>query len=104
MKGTVFKISLAAIGLAFAAIFCVLVIPPLIENPDIMGAAASGFVNPYASGYASDAICCWLVLLVWVVYEYPKVKYGWVCVLLGMVPGVATGLAAYLLLRMNQLK
>lgn len=104
MKEQVFKISIGAIAVLFTVIFCIVVVPPLIENPDIIGALLEGFVNPYASGYATDVFCCWAILLVWVIYESPKVKYGWICLLLGFIPGVAVGLAVYLLLRTNQLK
>ena len=103
MNEKIFKTSLILIATGFVVIFLVVVVPPLIENPDIVGAFAAGFVNPYSSGYSSDVIFCWLILLVWVVYEYPKVKYGWLCLILGLVPGVAVGLALYLWLRTNQL-
>ncbi len=104
MRASIFKISISLIAIAFTLIFCIVVIPPLIEQPDIIGAFAAGFVNPYASGYSSDVICCWLILLIWVIYENPKVKHGWICVLLGIVPGVAVGFAAYLLVRTKQLQ
>ncbi len=103
MNEKVFKVSVGLIASIFTAIFLILMIPPLIENPDVIGAFASGFVNPFAAGYSTDVICCWLILLVWVVYEYPKIKHGWICVLLGMVPGVAVGFALYLIIRTNQL-
>lgn len=103
MNEKIFKTSLILIAIGFAVVFSVVVVPPLIENPNIVGAFAAGFVNPYSSGYSSDVIFCWLILLVWVIYEYPKVKYGWLCLILGLVPGVAVGLALYLWLRTNQL-
>ena len=91
------------LGGGFAAAFVVLCLPPLWHDPDILAAAAAGFVNPYASGYALDTILCWCVLAVWVKYEAAAkgIKYGWVTLLLGVVPGVATGFAAYLLLRLR---
>ena len=104
MKKHFFKIGLVVIALFFTIIFCFVVIPPLIDNPDIIGAFAAGFVNPYSSGYSIDVFCCWAILFLWVIYESPKVKYGWVCILLGIVPGVAVGFALYLLLRMNKLQ
>ncbi len=104
MTEKVFKISVALIAAIFTIIFCILIIPTVLENPDIIGAFAAGFVNPFASGYSTDVICCWLILVVWVAYEYPKVKRGWLCVLLGVIPGVAVGFALYLLMRTNQLK
>ncbi len=104
MSEKAFKISIALIGITFTLLFCILVIPPLVENPDVIGAFAAGFVNPYAAGYSTDVFCCWAILLVWVIYEAPKVKYGWICLLIGVVPGVAVGLAAYLIIRTTQLK
>ncbi|MDX1497250.1 MAG: DUF2834 domain-containing protein [Salinisphaeraceae bacterium] len=91
------------LALGFAAAFAYLCIPPLIENPDIWGALMAGFVNPYSSGYAVDAIMCWWVLAVWVLYERGQgVRNGWIALLLGLAPGVATGFAAYLLIRHSQ--
>jgi Terpene cyclase DEP1 len=104
MKDLVFKITLVAIAIVFTIIFSLVVIPPFIKNPDIIGAFGAGFVNPYSSGYSADVFCCWAILLVWVIYESPKVKYGWLCLLLGFIPGVAVGFALYLLLRMHYLK
>ena len=102
MSKQFFKISIALMAIIFTLLFCTIVVPPLIENPDIIGAFAAGFVNPYASGYSADVFCCWAILAIWVIYESPKVKYGWVCLLLGIIPGVAVGFALYLLLRMKQ--
>ena len=102
MSDKVFRIGIISIAIIFTIIFCIVVIPPLIENPDFIGAFASGFVSPYSSGYSADVFCCWAILLIWVIYESPKVKYGWICLLLGIIPGVAVGFALYLLLRMHQ--
>ena len=87
----------------FALLFVVIVIPPLIGDPDLLAAITAGFVNPYATGYSLDTIMCWVVLTTWVVYEAKTrpVKHGWIAPLLGLVPGVATGFAVYLLLRLN---
>lgn len=106
MSQTVYKALLWALALGFALAFSVLCIPPLIENPDVIGAFAAGFVNPYASGYATDIFFCWAVLAVWVLHEakHKQVRHGWVALVLGVVPGVATGFAAYLLLRLQQNK
>ncbi len=103
MNKQLFSIGLILIAATFTVLFCVLVIPPLLQNPDIIGAFSAGFVNPYASGYAADVVCCWVTLLIWVWYESPRVKHGWVCLLLGLVPGVAVGFAGYLLLRARQI-
>ena len=96
----------AILAALFAAAFGVIVLPPLLASGDVLGAFAAGFVNPYASGYALDAILCWCVLAVWVVQEARErgIRHGWVALLLGVVPGVATGFAVYLLLRERQLR
>ncbi|WP_349255373.1 DUF2834 domain-containing protein [Spectribacter acetivorans] len=75
-------------------------------NRDIFGAFAAGFVNPYASGYSIDVLVCWGILALWVLYEAKQhsVKNGWVCLLLGIVPGLAVGFALYLLIRQRQIK
>lgn len=95
-----------ALGGGFALAFSVLVLPPLLSSRDIPGAFAAGFVNPYASGYALDAILCWCLLATWVIQEAREdgIRHGWIALLLGIAPGVATGLAAYLLMRAPQLR
>lgn len=106
MTESTFTAVLYAAAALFTAIFAVVVVPPLIAEPDIIGAFAAGFVNPYASGYSSDVIICWLILAAWVAYEARTlgVQHGWICLLLGIVPGVAVGFALYLLLRRRQLR
>ncbi len=106
MTTTVYRVLLGLLALTFAVAFCVIVLPAFVaERPGVLAAFAAGFVNPYASGYALDAILCWCVLAVWVAYESRqyRIRHGWVALLLGMVPGVATGFAVYLLLRLRQL-
>lgn len=104
MKPTWFPPLVAALGLGFAAAFCAIVVPALIAQPDVVAAALAGFVNPFAAGYALDTIFCWLVLAAWVGHEARtrQVRHGWIALVLGVVPGVATGLAAYLLIRSRQ--
>lgn len=104
MTENAFKISITLLAIVFTIIFSVLIIPPFIQQPDIIGAFAAGFVNPYASGYSTDVCCCWAILLIWIIYESPKVKLGWICLLIGIVSGVAVGFAVYLLMRTKQLK
>ena len=106
MSETFFKRLLIAAAVFFSVFFAVVVIPPMVANPDIWGAFAAGFVNPYSSGYSTDVLVCWFVLAVWVVYEAKaySIRHGWICLLLGIVPGVAVGFALYLLLRNKQLK
>ena len=99
------RVAVIAVGLAFTALFSGLVVPPLIDDPDILGAFGAGFVNPYASGYSADVIACWVILAIWIVFEARSrsVKHGWLCLVVGVVPGVAVGFAAYLVLRSNQI-
>lgn len=95
-----------ALAMGFTIAFCALVVPPLIQNPDILGAFAAGFVNPYASGYSTDVFFCWATLAVWIAYEAKtdSVRHGWACLVLGLVPGVAVGFALYLVIRRRQLE
>ncbi len=106
MSEQIFKATIIVIAAAFTAVFCYLIIPPLMANPDVIGAFAAGFVNPYASGYSSDVFACWFILVAWIIYEARNhgIKHGWICAVLGMVPGVAVGFAVYLLMRMSQMK
>ncbi len=105
MNERMFKTSIIVVATVFTVVFCIVVVPPLVANPDIPGAFGAGFVNPYASGYSADVISCWVILALWVWFEAKSlsIKHGWVCLLLGVVPGVAAGFATYLLLRQNQL-
>lgn len=105
MSESQFKVLVLAVVAAFTLFFCFVVVPPLVSHPDIVGAFASGFVNPYASGYSADVIACWLILAIWVLYEATtsNIRYGWICLLIGIVPGVAVGFGVYLLFRQAQL-
>ena len=105
MTTRTFEILVSLIAIGFVLFFCVSVIPALITDFDIIGAFAAGFVNPYSSGYSVDVIACWLILLVWVLFEKSRhnIEHGWVCLAVGIVPGVAVGFAAYLILRYRQL-
>lgn len=101
----IFKTAIIAIAAIFTGVFCWVVLPPLIANPDVVGAMAAGFANPYSSGYSADVIACWAILGAWIIYEARAhgIKHGWTCVVLGLFPGVAVGFALYLLMRMRQL-
>ena len=105
MNEQLFRAVIIAVALGFTALFSVIVVPPLIADPDIVGAFGAGFVNPYSSGYSADVIACWLILAAWVVFEATSkgVRHGWLCLVVGVVPGVAVGFAAYLLIRAHQL-
>lgn len=98
---TFYRTTIALIGIGFAIFFFVTIGPVFIAQPDIIEAFKEGYVNPFSAGFATDAIACWLILCCWVVYEKLQkgVRYGWVALILGFVPGVATGFAFYLLLR-----
>lgn len=104
MSPSLYRLLLILLGGGFAVVFTVLCVPPLLENPDLLGAAMAGFVNPFSSGYALDTIMSWCVLTVWVVYEakVKGIRHGWIAPVLGLAPGVATGFAFYLLLRLKQ--
>ncbi len=106
MNEFVYKTLLWLLALAFAGAFAFIVMPPLLASGDIIGAFAAGFVNPYSSGYALDAIMCWCVLAVWIIFEARSqgIRHGWIALVLGLAPGVATGFAVYLLIRMRQMK
>lgn len=100
----VYYATLAILGIGFAAFFFITMGPPFFENPNLIEACKAGFVNVYSSGFATDAILCWFVLATWIVYDKTKngIKFGWIALLLGLVPGVATGFAFYLFTRSRQ--
>ena len=104
MNTLAYRLSLFALAAGFTVAFALICIPPFLENPDIIGAFAAGFVNPYSSGYALDIFFPWGVLAVWVLHEWRAlgIRHGWVALALGVVPGVAVGFAAYLLIRLRQ--
>lgn len=95
---------IGAIGLAFTIAFAILVAPSLLNDLSIVTALSSGFVNPYATGFSLDTLSSWLVRTVWIVYEARSsgIKHGWIAILLGLIPGTATGFAVYLILRTMQ--
>lgn len=105
MNDKLFSFFVLGIALAFTVFFGVTVVPPLLADFDVIGALMAGFVNPYAAGYSTDVILCWLLLAVWVSYEalVYRVRHGWLCLLLGLAPGVAVGFGLYLWLRQKQL-
>ncbi|MGH8445516.1 MAG: DUF2834 domain-containing protein [Solimonas sp.] len=105
MGAQAFRTLLWLLGGGFLLAFCIVVVPPLLAQRDLVAAALGGFVNPYASGYSLDTIFCWFVLAVWIIHEAHalKIRHGWIALLLGLAPGVATGFAFYLLLRSRQL-
>ena len=102
MKDRIFRYILIAIAAGFTLFFFYYVIPPALSPFDPLGAILGGFVNPFASGYSTDVILCWLILVAWILYERDRVRHGWVCIILGVIPGVAVGFALYLILRLEQ--
>jgi hypothetical protein len=105
MSENTFRGAVIGVGVAFTALFCALVVPALIADGDLLGGFAAGFVNPYASGYSADVVACWVILAIWIVFEASakSVKHGWLCLVVGVIPGVAVGFAAYLVLRSRQI-
>ncbi|MGB0367771.1 MAG: DUF2834 domain-containing protein [Flavobacteriales bacterium] len=96
--------TLAILGIGFAVFFFATIGPAFLANPNFIGACKAGFVNVYSSGFATDAVMCWFVLAAWIIYDKSKngIKYGWIALLLGLIPGVATGFAFYLFTRARQ--
>ena len=105
MSRSTFENLITALGVGFAVLFAVIVVPPLIDDPDVLGAFGDGFVNPYSTGYSLDVFLCAAILFVWIFHErsHLGIRHGWVAVPLSFVPGVATGFAVYLVLRSRQL-
>ncbi|MEM7181487.1 MAG: DUF2834 domain-containing protein [Spirochaetota bacterium] len=105
MNEKVFSLVLWVLLIGFTIAFCILVLPPFFQQADILAAFAAGFVNPYAAGYSTDVVFCWFILCFWVSYEAKtlSIRNGWVCLLLGIVPGVAVGFALYLIIRMRHM-
>lgn len=106
MSESLFRRLLVLVALIFCVALAALAGPPMLENPDIVGAFAGGFANPYAAGYSTDVILCWVILAIWVLFERQQyhIRGGWLALLLGLFPGVAVGFALYLLMRQRQLK
>ena len=101
MSASTYERVLIAIAVAFTLFFAFYVFPPVLETGDLVGAFAAGFVNPLAAGFSTDTILCWVVLAVWIVHEGKTrtVPGRWLCLALGLFPGVVVGFAAYLILR-----
>lgn len=106
MNEKAFRAASIGVAVAFTAVFFAVVVPALVHDRDVIGAFAAGFANPYSSGYSADVIFCWIALAIWVFHEARMyaVRHGWICLLLGIVPGVAVGLSLYLVLRSRQVR
>lgn len=106
MNNGVYKTLLLTLAVSFTLLFAGIVLPAFIQNPNILAAFGAGFVNPFSSGYSLDVFFCWAILAVWVIYDAKaySVKRGWLCLVVGIVPGVAVGFALYLFIRQQQVK
>lgn len=69
MSEQIFKTAIIAIAAIIAGVFCRVEMLPLIANPDVVGALAAWFANPYSSGYSADVIACWAIFGAWIFYE-----------------------------------
>lgn len=105
MTDTRFRYALWSLAIGFTIAFCAICVPPLMRDFDPVGAALDGFVNPFAAGYATDILFTYAVLAVWIFYDATVngIRKGWIALPIGLVPGVAAGLAVYLLMRTKQL-
>ena len=56
MSKIVFESLVLLFAAAFSLVFLFVVVPPLLESGDIIGAFAAGFVNPFSAGYSTDVI------------------------------------------------
>jgi uncharacterized membrane protein YfcA len=106
MTKPAFELFVGAVGAAFAIAFGFIVMPPLLESGDVLGALGAGFVNPYASGYSLDAILCGVILIAWIIHDRTTlgIRHGWIAIPLAFIPGVATAFAVYLILRSRQIQ
>ena len=100
-----FKRAILVSAAAFLAVFLFYTLPAAIEQADLFQSFALGFVNPLATGYSVDVIACGFILLFWILFEAKQygIQYGWICIPLICIPGVAVAFALYLLIRHKQL-
>jgi len=101
-----FKRAIIGSTLIFMLVFVFYTLPYALEVGDIIQVSLAGFANPITSGWSVDVISCWFILTFWVFFEAKQygVKWGWICLPLGIIPGVALGFCLYLLLRHKQVK
>lgn len=106
MPQTRFDWILIALGAAFVLTLGIVALPTFLEDGlSLVSALEGSFANPYASGVAIDILFTYAVLAAWVIYEYQyrDVQHGWVALVLGLIIGVAVGLALYLLIRHKEI-
>jgi hypothetical protein len=101
-----FKRAIIASTTIFILVFVFYTLPYALEVNDFIEVSLAGFANPITSGWSVDVITCWFIMSFWIFYEAKQygVKRGWICLPLGIFPGVAFGLCLYLLLRHKQVK
>ena len=106
MTERVFRAGLIALAALFTVLFVVIIGPEVRDGLGLGEVGDDMFANSSASGVSTDVLLTYAVLALWVVYEAAtkKVRRGWIALVLGAVPGVTVGLAAYLLIRMRQVK
>lgn len=98
MNEKFFEGALACIATGFTIVFCVFVIPSPNAAPNIIAAFAAGSVDLFAAGSSIDVILCWAVLAILITYEAMifSVGHAWICLVIGIAPGVALGCPLYL--------
>lgn len=100
--------ALLSVSVLFTAAFVVICVPEVITGygGNLIAAFGGGFETPITTGYSLDVFGTWAVLAIWVVYERTArgVRRGWIALVLGTVPGVCVGLAAYLVIRERSLR
>lgn len=105
MNESNFKKGIIIANILFLLVLFFYALPHAVELADPVAISLAGFANPISSAWATDVLATWTILAFWIIYEarHYNVKYGWVCILLGVFPGVAFGFCLYLLLRLRQI-
>jgi len=100
-----FKRGIIGSTIIFMSVFLFYTLPYALEMGDIMAVSLAGFANPITSGWSTDVIVCWFIMSFWIFFEAKQfqIKWGWICLPLGIVPGVAFGFCLYLLIRQKQI-
>jgi len=104
MNEVIFKRLIVGAAAVFVAVYLLYSLPAAIDMA-VMDVIYAGFVNPIASGYSVDALCSWFIFVCWVLFERQQygIKWGWVCILIATVPGIALGFCVYLIVRQKQM-
>lgn len=106
MNENAFRNGILLSTLFFLGVLFIYAMPYAIELADPISISLAGFVNPISSAWATDVITTWCILAFWIFYEAKQygIKRGWVCLPLGIFPGVAFGFCLYLLIRHKQIE